>query len=276
MLLLDAANFTTKVLLYAASLGGIAAALHGALGFHTRRRAYLWIAALVAAAAALRLVVLNAQMGGSLASAFSLEQFGWTWAGGGRPALALLAGAALLAMSAGLKNRAVPLLAAGSISAAFALTGHTAGLASPGFAPWIVLGHLLIAGFWLGAPATLWPRTTTTDAEVLGRTEAFSRIARLIVPLLFASGLYLFWRINGGFETALATGYGRLLAAKLLLATVILGLGALNMTLVTRQLISDPAKGRAALRSTLRIDAILFAVILVLIAAATTLSGPTE
>ncbi|MBU3922152.1 MAG: hypothetical protein KJ961_16275, partial [Alphaproteobacteria bacterium] len=69
MLLLDAANFTTKVLLYAASLGGIAAALHGALGLHSSRRAYLWIAALVAGAAALRLVVLNAQMGGSLASA---------------------------------------------------------------------------------------------------------------------------------------------------------------------------------------------------------------
>ncbi|MBU3919798.1 MAG: CopD family protein, partial [Alphaproteobacteria bacterium] len=206
----------------------------------------------------------------------SLDQFGWTWAGGGRPALVLFAGAVLLVMSAGSKNRAVPLLAAGSISAAFALTGHTAGLASPGFAPWVVAGHILIAGFWLGAPATLWPMTTTADAEVLSRTEGFSRIARLFVPLLFASGVYLFWRINGGFEAALTTGYGRLLAAKLVLATIILGLGALNMTLITRQLISDPARGRAALRSTLRIDTILFAVILVLIAAATTFSGPTE
>ena len=65
-------------------------------------------------------------------------------------------------------------------------------------------------------------------------------------------------------------------AAKLLAATLILGLGALNMTRVTHQLAAEPARGRATLRITLRLDAVLFTLILGIIAAATTISGPME
>ncbi|PKP82546.1 MAG: hypothetical protein CVT79_06425 [Alphaproteobacteria bacterium HGW-Alphaproteobacteria-18] len=275
MPLLDAANLVTKVILYAASLGAIGAALHGMLGLMANRRAYFWFAGLVAIAAILRLVILNAQMGGSLGAAFSAAQFGWTWAGGGRPALSLVSGAVCLAVAGFFQHRALLALAAMSISASFALTGHSAGLEAPGLAPLIVAVHLLIAGFWLAAPATLWPRLAMQDADVLARTETFSRVARMIVPFLFLSGVYLFWRINGGFSGTLSSGYGQLLIAKLLAATLVLGLGALNMTMITRKLIRQPVKGRAALRATLRIDAILFAAIVSLIAAATTVSGPT-
>jgi len=276
MPLLDAANIVTKVLLYAVSLGAIGTALHGTLGLHMNRRAYVWSAGLIIAMVIARLLVLNAQMGGSLGAALSPEQFGWTWASGGPPALALFTGAGLLVAARLTRHRAFLLLAAVSISASFALTGHTAGLEAPGFAPLVVAGHLLIAGFWLAAPVTLWPGAAITDADVLARTETFSRVARLIVPLLFVSGAYLFWRINGVIMTALSSGYGQLLSAKLLAATLILGLGAFNMTRVTRQLTTEPIKGRAALRSTLRVDSVLFVVILVMIAAATTISGPTE
>lgn len=276
MPILDAANLVTKCLLYGVSLGAIGAAFHGALGLHAHRRAYVWLAALVAASALGRLLVLNAQMGGSLDAALSLDQFGWTWAGGGRPALALFSGAVLLVAASVTKLRVPLMLAALSISASFGLTGHTAGLEVPGFAPWVVSGHVLIAGFWLAAPVTLWPRTAMTDSDVLARTEAFSRVARHIVPLLFVSGLYLFWRINGGVTSALSSGYGQLLTVKLFAASFILALGAYNMTRVTRQLAADPNIGRAALRTTLRIDAILFAAILALIAPATTVFGPSE
>nr|WP_290917471.1 CopD family protein [Hyphomonas sp. 34-62-18] len=276
MPLLDAANLATKILLYGASLAGIGAALHGAIGLLVNRRIYAGLAALVAAAALMRLLILNAQMGGSLDAALSLDQLGWTWAGGGRPALALLAGAVLLVAASLTKGRVLLMLAAVGISAGFSLTGHTAGLEAPGLAPWVVAVHVLIAGFWLAAPVTLWPGAAMTHSDVLARTAAFSRVARFIVPVLFLSGLYLFWRINGDFLSALSTGYGRLLAAKLLAALLILGLGALNMTRVSRQLISEPAKGRANLRTTLRLDAVLFALILGMIAAATTISGPMQ
>lgn len=275
MPLLDAANLATKILLYGVSLAAIGAALHGALGLMANRRAYFWLAALVAIVAILRLVILNAQMGGSLDAALSAEQFGWTWAAGGAPALALLAGAGFLIVAGFLHHRALLAPAAISISAGFALTGHSAGLEAPGFAPWIVAGHLLIAGFWFAAPATLWPRSGMKDAAVLARAEAFSRVARVIVPLVFLSGVYLFWRINGGFSGLLSSGYGQLLAFKLLAATLLLGLGAVNLMFVTRRLAAQPARGRAALRATLRAEAVLFAVIVIIVSAATTVSGPT-
>ena len=276
MLPLDAANLVTKVLLYGAALAAIGGALHGALGLQASRRAYVWLAAGVAAAALVRLLVLNAQIGGGLSEAFSLEQFGWTWAGGARPAIALGVGAVLLLAGSVTGWRALLMLAAISVGASFGLSGHTSGLEAPGLAPWVVAGHALIAGFWLTAPVTLWPRASMTDREVLALTESFSRTARLIVPLLFVSGLYLFWRINGDVVSALTSGYGQLLAAKLLAATLILGLGALNMTHVTHQLTADPAKGRASLQATLRLDAVLFVLILGMISAATTISGPVE
>jgi copper resistance protein D len=272
---LDAANLITKALLYAVSLGAIGAALHGALGMMASRRAYFRLAGLVAVAAILRLIILNAQMGGSLSAALSAEQFGWTWTAGGPPALALLVGAGFLIVAGLLHHRVLLMPAAISISASFALTGHSAGLEAPGFAPWIVAGHLLIAGFWFAAPATLWPRSGMKDADVLARTEAFSRVARVIVPFVFLSGIYLFWRFNDGFYGLLSSGYGQLLASKLLAATLLLGLGAVNLMFVTRQLAAQPARGRAALRATLRAEAILFAVIVIIIAAATTVSGPT-
>lgn len=275
MALLDAANLVTKGLLYAVSLGAIGAALHGTLGLVANRGAYFWLAGLVAFAAVVRLLILNAQMAGSLGAALSTEQFGWTWAAGGRPALVLLGGAACLLVASIFRHRLLLALAAISISASFALTGHSAGLEAPGPAPWIVAGHLLIAGFWLAAPVTLWPRPAMRDADVLARTEAFSRIARFAVPILFVSGIYLFWRINGSFANPLSSGYGQLLAAKLLAATLALGLGAFNMTIIAHRLSTEPAKGRAALRATLRVDAILFAAIVIFIAAATTISGPT-
>lgn len=272
---LDAANLVTKALLYAVSLGAIGAALHGALGLMANRRTWFWLAGLVAVAAILRLVILNAQMGGSLRAALSAGQFGWTWAAGGPPALALLVGAGFLIVASLVHHRILLALAAISISASFALTGHSAGLEAPGFAPWIVAGHILIAGFWFAAPVTLWPGSGIKDADVLARTEAFSWVARVIVPLVFLSGVYLFWRINGGFSGLLSSGYGQLLASKLMAATLLLGLGAVNLMFVTRQLAAEPAKGRAALRATLRAEAILFAAIIIIIAAATTVSGPT-
>jgi putative copper resistance protein D len=113
------------------------------------------------------------------------------------------------------------------------------------------------------------------DADVLACTEAFSRVARVIVPLVFLSGIYLFWRINGGFSGLLSSGYGQLLASKLLAVTLLLGLGAVNLMFVARQLVAEPARGRAALRATLRAEAVLFAAIVIIVSAATTVSGPT-
>lgn len=274
--MLESAAFASKLLLYAAALGGAGAALHRAIGIISTRRLFLWLGIAVAAAALVRLLIVNAQMGGSLAAAFSADQFSWTWLGAGAQTTAFLAGAALLFLSALMPARIVSLAAPIAIAIGFGLAGHSAGLETPGLAPYAVMLHVLIAAFWFAAPWTLWPRSAEADDLALRRTRMFSRVAVVVVPLLFISGVWLLWRIGGGVDGVLSSLYGRLLLGKFALAGLILGLGALNMTVVTKKLASAPASGRKALRATLRIDAVLFLGVLLLIASATTFTGPNE
>jgi len=274
--MLDGAAFASKVLLYAAALGGAGAALHHVAGINSRRRIFSWLGIAVAAAALLRLLVVNAQMGGSLAAALEADQFTWTWIGVGEQTTAFLAGAALLFVTAFVPARLLTAAASIAIASGFGLAGHSAGLESPGLAPYAVMFHTLIAAFWFVAPFTLWPRDAVPDEVALRRIRMFSRVAVVIIPLLFISGMWLLWRIGGGLDGVIASTYGRLLLGKLALAVTILGLGALNMTVVTIQFESAPASGRNALRATLRMDAVLFLGVLLLIASATTFTGPIE
>jgi len=274
--MLDAAAFASKLLLYAAMLGGAGASLHHACGIASNRRLFLWLGGAVAAAPLLRLLVVNAQMGGSFAAAFSTDQFQWTWAGIGNQTTAFLAGAGLLFISSLSASRIFAIAAALAVAGGFGLAGHSAGLAAPGVAPFAVMLHALIAAFWFAAPWTLWPRNAEPDDDALARTRTFSRVAMVIVPLLFLSGVWLLWRIGGGVDGVISSLYGRLLLGKLALACAILGLGALNMSVVTKRLGTAPASGRKALRATLRIDAVLFLGVLLLIASATSFTGPNE
>ncbi|MFN3958964.1 MAG: CopD family protein [Parvularculaceae bacterium] len=274
--MLEAAAFASKLLLYAATLGGVGAGLHWAIGITLNRRLFLWLGGAVAAAALLRVLVVHAQMGGFFAAAFAAGQFSWTWMGIGNQTTAFLAGAALLSVSAFSASRIFAIAASIGIAGGFGLAGHSAGLENPGAAPYVVALHTLIAGFWFVAPWTLWPRAAEAGDLTVHRTRMFTRIAVIVVPAIFVSGLWLLWRIGGGVDGVIGSLYGRLLLGKLALAMAVLGLGALNMTVVTKQLEAAPASGRKALRATLRTDAVLFLSVLLLIASATTFTGPNE
>lgn len=274
--MLDAAAFASKLLLYAATLGGVGASLHRAMGITLNRRVFVWLGGAVAVTALLRLLVVNAQMGGALTAAFSADHFQWMWAGIGNQTTAFLMGAALLSVSAFSPFRIFAIAASIVIAGGFGLAGHSAGLENPGAAPYVVALHTLIASFWFAAPWTLWPRAAEAGDLTLHRTRMFTRIAIIVVPAIFVSGLWLLWRIGGGIDGVISSLYGRLLLGKLALAMAILGLGALNMTVVTRRLTTAPASGRNALRATLRIDAVLFLGVLLLIASATSFTGPNE
>ncbi len=272
--MLTAAAFASKLIFYASSLATAGAAVHGALGRTIGRGWLLLAAAVLVAAAALRVFVLNAQMGGSLAAGFSADTFGWTWAGLGAQTTALVAAAVAAAAAAIIRKRILYAAAGLTAASAFGLAGHAAGLEAPGLAPFVVVLHVLIAAFWVAAPVVLWPSATLADDVVAARTAQFSAVAVWIVPLLFLSGGWLLLRLIGGFDAALSSVYGRLLLAKLLAAGVILAVGAINMKIVSKQLIASPVRGRKALRATLRIDAFLFLVVVLLVASATTFTGP--
>jgi putative copper export protein len=274
--------FLVKIGFYASALTASGLALHSALRIveGERLKATLDLTAVVATIAfafcATRLLLINAQLGVGIADAFNEANFVWTWRMQGPAALAMTGGAAALALSFFFAPRLLMGIGALAIAASFALTGHSQALEPAGFAPWAVAAHALIAAFWFAAPITLWPRSDLTDEDLLERNRRFGVFAVAAIPILIALGVWLLWRLAGSVEAAVRSFYGQLLIAKLIVASVALGLGAFNKFTVTTALQDSPVRGRVLLARTLTLDALLFMTALGLVGWATTMTGPPE
>ncbi|RPE42618.1 copper transport protein [Streptomyces sp. Ag109_O5-1] len=190
-------------------------------------------------AATLFLFVLRSpyEEGTSPATAFDLSALAGSATG--RPGLALLARAALLAIVAGLylllRKRADPtrpsraLLATAAVLAiALALTWAVAEHASAGIQVPLAMTssvlHLLAMALWLGGLTallvTLYRATATPlPAAVVTR---FSRVAFASVTVLVGTGVYQSWRGLGSWQALTDTSYGRLLLVKLVAVTLLL------------------------------------------------------
>jgi putative copper export protein len=270
--------FAVKAAFTVFALLAIGFGLHAALGISPAgRRESIRAAAAAGAALGLmlaRMALLNAQLGGGFVSAFDLSFFAWTWRALGPAALATALGCASALAAFAIASRRLAGASAILLASGFALTGHAAAMEQAGLASAAVGMHVLIAGFWIAAPVTLYPAAALTDADLLSRLRRFSRYAALLVPLLFVLGLWLAWVLAGGPRQMLSTLYGGLLLAKLAAAAMALALGAANQRFVTALIGSNPARGRSWLRLTLRLEAVLFTVAVIAISAATTLTGP--
>lgn len=229
--------------------------------------------------ATLKLLIANAQLSGSLSGAFNPDTWGWVWQSNGPQFLVFVSGAALALLAAFINAAALKKTAAVVsllvLSAGFAVSGHTQAAENMPLLPLWVIPHTLIAGYWLWAPVSLWPSPSVSDADIALRADRFSRFAIWAVPLLFVSGLYVFWRLSGPLWEAGSSLYGRLLLGKLAAALLILGLGAYNKFRIADLLRRAPQQGRAALRLSLRSEAVLFAGVLVCVLLATTMTGPS-
>lgn len=187
-------------------------------------------AAVVTATAAGR-AILDGGEPGSAVLALAAE---WT-AAGPDPASALrLGGLALLALGAAVPRATVPAGVAGAVAvaASFGATGHTVAHAASGDQPWLpalLAVHLLGVSFWIGA---LWPllhAARTGDGPAVRPLMArFSAVALVAVPVLVLAGVAVAAALVGGWQALVATAYGRLLCAKILLVGGMLALAAAN------------------------------------------------
>lgn len=272
--------FAVKAAFTAAALLSIGFGLHAALGVTPARKGrsgFQLVAVTSGATIALmlvRLAMLNAQLGGSFSAAFDTSFFAWTWAALGLSAIATTLGCAAGMLAVALGSRWLAGSSAILLAAGFALTGHTAAMEQPALASSAAALHVLIAGFWIAAPLSLYPAQPISDEELHRRLLQFSRYASLLVPLMFALGLWLAWTLAGGLQPLFGSLYGGLLLTKLAAATLALGLGAINQRTVTRLIGADPHRGREWLKRTLLLDVVLFAVAIAAVSAATTLTGP--
>ena len=208
----------------------------------------------------------------------------------GRIALGLVA---LAVASLGRRSAALwgvtSLLGAAAL-ASFAWTGH--GASDDGLAGAVHLAgdvvHLLAAGVWLGALAALAillftsrPRAAPTAIEALHRGLAgFSGVGLATVAILMASGVLNSWFLvgPGHVRDLLATDWGRLLCAKVVVFIGMLGLAGLNRFRLTPELersLADPAAALRRLRASVAVETCAGVAVLVLVGVLGILAPPS-
>lgn len=127
--------------------------------------------------------------------------------------------------------------------------------------------HLACVGWWL---AILLPLHRSSAREAADLGHRFARQAIVLVPLLLSLGVWMAFHLVGGLS-GMFTIYGLTLSAKVALVAGLLGIAALNKL----RLVPLAAQGNAGpLRTSLRFEMLLFALIFLATATLTTLFGP--
>jgi copper transport protein len=224
------------------------------------RRGFVGLASLGLAAALLGVGIEGAQLKDVRASRF-LELGVWRLGESTSLGLSLsIAGLALILMIIALwhplsrlTHLALPaaLLAVGSL----ALTGHAL-TAGPLWltAPLLIL-HVLIAAFWLGA---LWPLgqalARLEPGEAILLVKRFSAIALPAVVLLIAAGAAMAFLQLGRLSELFSTAYGLRLSSKLAFVAVLLMIAALNRLWLTPALAAGRANAVHRLRASVGLE----------------------
>lgn len=276
--MLDALAATTKALLYAGLLSGAGAAFADAtlsrppdashfLVQVMRRGALLTIGACLAGALIL-IFRLGAQFNEATLSAVFLSGFG--------AAMCLqLAGAALLLASIYIDPlaRATHLGNAALATASFAFSGHAA--AAGPVEGLVAFVHVSAAAWWVGS---LWllqyacVRLEITAVAALVRR--FSAIAAGLVGALVIAGLVLVLVLVDFTRAPWLAPYGQILAVKIGIAVLVLGLASYNKFRLTSRLAAGDLAAALALRRMIGAELVLIGGVLATTAILTTYVSP--
>jgi copper resistance protein D len=160
------------------------------------------------------------------------------------------------------------------VCASFILTGHT--VANPlrwALAPLLML-HVMIVGFWFGALVPLYVVSRQESPTIAGMvTEAFSRLAGWLVPVILAAGVlmgFVLVRHLGEFRL----GYGISLVAKFAGFAILMGFAALNKWRLGPRLSSGEHRAMRLFRRSLSLEYLIIAAVLSITALMTTFYSP--
>jgi copper resistance protein D len=280
----DAAAVFAKALTYAATLCAAGAVFflfyaRAWLKDSQRRRIRRLVGILLLASAitsSVKILILSGSMNGTVVGIFDSGFARMILrAGEGRAAYVRAIGLALcaLALSADRRLQAPALIGAFIASLSFAQVGHIHGLHSA--AASLLLGlHLLCAAFWLGALAPLLMITRDgDDAQIASTAVRFGQLALYGVGVLLVAGAGQLWILSRDASDFWTSDYGRMVAAKLFAVAVLLGVAAFNKRYLTPRLLAH-RKAAASFYRSLQVEMLLGAVILLITAAFTTVTGP--
>ncbi|MBO6885641.1 MAG: CopD family protein [Marivita sp.] len=278
-------SICVKTLVYATTLvsvGSVLVILSLRSLPETERERFRKVAALMAvAAAALSLVRLP------IRASFLM---GGTWAGATEPMMLemvmdsplgdsiflRLIGLALICTIL-LRNRIwyrVAALGVFLVAVSFALRGHA--LEEPRFLlGGLVTLHILGLSFWIGV---FWPlhRLSTQGklADAGALAEEFGQKATWILSGLVLAGIITLLLLTGGRLSLLTSAYNQFFAIKLAFFACVSGLAAWNKFRLTPDLLGEVSGSGIRMSQSLKIEAILLAIILLVTASLSTVSSP--
>ena len=230
------------------------------------------------AASVLRILLLAGSMSGEMSGMFDSAFAGMILrAGEGRASGVRLVGVGLilfaLSKNPGFRGPAI----AGAIAAptSFAWVGHVHGMASNTAPSLLMCLHLLCAAFWLGAlPPLLIIARGAHEPQIAAAAARFGKLALRVVAVLVAAGASLLLMLIGSAAPFWASDYGRMMAIKLLAVAALLSLAAWNKLVLTPRLLRGDARAAVQFRRSVLAEMGVGALILLITAAFTTLTGP--
>ncbi|CAN5389480.1 copper resistance protein CopC [soil metagenome] len=123
-------------------------------------------------------------------------------------------------------------VAATAAAGGFALVGHTRSYGNPLIVSTADVVHLSAAALWIGGLVglclVLIPRSDLRGSDAAEAVSRFSAMALWTVGALAVAGGLLWWQIPRSISVVSTSGYGRLLAIKVVLVVVVVTIAAWN------------------------------------------------
>jgi copper resistance protein D len=219
-----------------------------------------------------------ARMAGDLSGIWDPDLQGIVWNSSNRAAvIGRLAGLLLIAMglySSRGRSTLLAVLGAILVTGAFTFTGHTAVSTHRWILAGLLMVHLLVVAFWLGA---LWPLYLASSRETPARAsnliERFSAMAIWLVPVILLVGAVMAIVMLPNVA-ALGEPYGELLIAKVVGFALLMGLAAANRSRLGPAIAQGTIHGGRRFRQSLAAEYVLIAAVLAITAVMTTFYSP--
>ncbi len=243
-----------------------------------RVRTLTRVAALIAlCAAVLHYVLTPARMAGDFGSTFdpALESLLLRSSSGGAHIVRVV-GLAVLLLALDRASRLNTWAALGGAALAllsFALMGHTTIHAQRWALAPLLLVHVVVGAYWLGALAALYVEVRDRGVNAAAFVARFSAHASTLVPAIFVAGAIISVLFIRSFAE-LATPYGAMIAGKAVAFAALMILAARNKWRFGPRLNAGDAAAAASLKRAIAVEWLLIVGVLIATAAMTSLYAP--
>jgi copper resistance protein D len=158
--------------------------------------------------------------------------------------------------------------------AAFALTGHTSDATHRVAAAFLLILHLLIVAFWIGALAPLYMATKQEPPALAAQLiDRFSVVATWVVPGIALAGIALTVLLVPALAV-FSQPYGQLLLTKVALFALLIAMATFNKWIFGPACASDDPRASRAFRRTVALEYAVICTVLAVTAAMTTFYSP--